>query len=451
VRTDVAIVGGGPSGAACAMFLARQGIRTVIIEREAFPRYHIGESMTGECGAVVRELGFEDRMLRCQYPIKHGVKIFGQNMWFVPVMGRDTAGELFDQYTWQIRRSEFDSMMLEEAVARGAMLLAGQVTEPLLREDGAVCGVRVRTAEGRRLHDIGSTLVLDCSGQSTFLAKAKVTGPKYLGAYDRQIAIFSQVVGGLRDEGGSKDQHSDNTLIFYRRKYHWAWWIPLDAEIVSVGIVIPAAYFVGKKETKRDFLARELRELHPELSRRLPEVKLVEDVRAIKNYSYQIKRFCGRGFMCIGDAHRFIDPIFSFGLYVGLKEAQLAAPLIARYLEGAGQDESRPFAAHERSCERAIDILEDLIDAFWERPLAFAVLTHDRYRHDLIDAFAGRIYDCEPSEAIRDFRRLLARHRAYGEADEYSVPIGSRFHPERAALWEESPPSLADLARVLAP
>src|SRR5207249_5032467 len=106
---------------------------------------------------------------------------------------------------------------------------------------------------------------LDCSGQATFLANAGVTGPKYLGNYDRQIAIFSHFTGFQRDQGGpTRDVQKDNTLIFYLKKYHWAWAIPIDDEVMSVGIVVPAAYFLEKKETKKDFLFREIRELHPE-------------------------------------------------------------------------------------------------------------------------------------------------------------------------------------------
>lgn len=419
------------------MFLLREGIKPVIIEKESFPRYHIGESMTGECGGIIRELGLAPKMLRPRHPVKHGVKVFGKNPWFVPVMARGVDGKLQDQTTWQVRRSDFDQMMLKEAVARGATLIQGKATRPLVDDDGAVRGVEVRLADGGTL-EIESELLLDCSGQSTFLAHAGVTGPKYLGRYDKQIAIFSQITGGIRDEGGSKETQRDNTLIFYKQKYHWAWWIPIDDEVVSVGIVSPAAYFLDKKESKAEFVARELHQLHPELKRRIPEVKLVEEALAIPNYSYQIKDFSGKGFICIGDAHRFLDPIFSFGLYVTMKEAQIAAPFVKAYLEGANRDTLNPFAEYQLYCEKGLDILEDVLDAFWEHPLSFTVLVNLRHREDLIDMFAGRIYENQPSPGLISFRDLLKRERTYECKDNnFSVPIGSRFHPERAPLWEE--------------
>jgi flavin-dependent dehydrogenase len=446
MKYDVVIVGGGPGGAAGAMFLAREGIRSLIIEQETFPRYHIGESLTGAGGKVLRDLELDGEMYKRKHPTKQGVNVYGNSKrgsWFVPVTGRDENWKLFDWDTWQVRRSEFDKMMLDEAVSRGATLLRGKATRPLRNDDGSVRGVEVRMADGG-LQEIESEVLLDCSGQATFLANAGVTGPKYLGNYDKQIAIFSQVADAIREDGGTRNTHKDNTVIFYQKKFHWGWFIPLNEDVVSVGIVIPAAYFQGKKESKRDFLVRELHELHPELKRRIPEIKLVEDVHVIPNYSYQVKEFCGKGFICIGDAHRFIDPIFSFGVTVAMREAQFVAPLIKAYLEGAHRDQANPFAEHQLACEKGADVLEDAIDLFWEQPLTFAFFVHLRHTELITDVFAGRIYERQPSVSIMEIRKLLERQqereRSYEKQDLYSMPIGSRFHPERAPIWEVNSP-----------
>jgi FADH2-dependent halogenase len=439
VKTDVLIIGGGPAGTATAMHLAKLGIRPVILEREPFPRYHIGESMTGECAPLLRELGFAEQMGKDGHQVKLGVKVFGPNgtnSWWVPVMGRDKNGKLFDQFTWQVRRSVFDKMMLGEAVARGATLVSGRATQPLRCDNGAVRGVQVRSPDGQ-LMEIESEVLLDCSGQATFLASAGgVTGPKYVGSYDKQIAVFSQVTGAIRGDNSTRDNAPGNTLIFYQSKYHWAWFIPIDDEIVSVGVVVPGAYFQAKRESKRDFLVRELQELNSGLALRLPEINLVEDVHVIPNYSYQVKRFCGKGFICIGDAHRFVDPIFSFGLFASLKEASLVAPVVKNYLNGAGRDERNPFADYQLYCEKGLDVFEDVIDTFWEKPLAFAFCVHHRYTENLIDVLAGRVHEDQPSEAVIAMRKLLKRERPYDSEEIYSVPIGSRFHPERAPIWE---------------
>ncbi|MEZ4293446.1 MAG: tryptophan 7-halogenase [Polyangiaceae bacterium] len=449
-KQDVVIVGGGPGGAATAMFLIQQGIRPLIVESARFPRYHIGESMTGAAGKVLRDLGLEAEMRRRDYPVKQGVKVYGQSArgtWWVPVTGRDPDWKLFDWDTWQVRRSDFDSMMLEEAARRGAEVLHGKAVKPILDDNGDLRGITVRPDDGASTLDIESQVVVDCSGQSTFLASHGVTGPKYLGNYDKQIAIFSQVAGADRDRGDTRQLHPDNTLIFYQKKFHWSWFIPLDREVVSVGVVTPSAYFQDRKESLHDFLVRELKELHPELSRRVGDVKLCEDVRVIPNYSYQVRRFCGKGYICIGDAHRFIDPIFSFGLTVSMREGQLAASAIKAYLEGQSRDATNPFAAHQLACERGADVLEDCLDLFWEQPLSFALSVHHRHTEHMTDMFAGRIYERQPSPPLLAFREMLGRERerSYETEDEYSMPIGSRYHPERAPLWQATPEDLLRL------
>src|SRR5208337_3093764 len=244
MKTDVAIIGGGPGGSAAAMFLIEQGIRPLIIEAVTFPRYHIGESMTGEAAHVVRDLGLESEMTRRGYTVKKGVKVYGSTgntSWFIPVTARDKDWNLRESYTWQIRRSDFDKMMLEEAVRRGATLLQARATKPLLK-DGAVCGVQAQMPDGE-LTDIETEVLVDASGQATFLANQSVTGPKYLGNYDKQVAFFSQVVDTVRDDGSSRESDPDNTLIFYQQKYHWSWFIPIEGNVVSVGVVTPSAYF----------------------------------------------------------------------------------------------------------------------------------------------------------------------------------------------------------------
>jgi 1H-pyrrole-2-carbonyl-[peptidyl-carrier protein] brominase len=444
MKSDVVIVGGGPAGSAAAMFLARQGVQALIIEKETFPRYHIGESLTGAGGKALRDLELDADMYRRGYPRKQGAKVYGQSKrgtWFVPVTGRDENWNLFEWDTWQVRRSEFDKVMLEEAIRRGAGFQQGKALRPVLAEDGAVRGVTVQMPGGG-IETIESEMLLDCTGQATWLANlGGFTGPKYLGAYDKQIAVFSQVVGALREHGETREADPNNTLLFYQQKHHWAWFIPLDEEVVSVGVVIPGAYFLDKRESRRDFFERELRELHPELARRIPQpIVLAEDVHVIPNYSYQVKRFTGRGFMCLGDAHRFVDPIFSFGVTLALREAQFAAPVIRDYLDGKGRDHPRPFADHELSLEKGIDVLEDMIDCFWEHPLAFGAFVQTRYSDLITDLFAGRVFEHQPSAGVMATRKMLDRERqreqSYESEDLYSIPIGSRFHPERAPIWE---------------
>lgn len=261
--------------------------------------------------------------------------------------------------------------------------------------------MRVR-AESGATEDVMADVVVDASGLATWLSNQGVLPAKDRGSYDKQVAIFSQVVGGIRPEGKGQD----DTLIYYQKKFHWAWWIPLDKDVVSVGVVVPSDYFVSKKESKADFLKRELRELNSGLTKRLPKFELVEETRAISNYSYGVPDWTGKNFLCVGDSHRFIDPVFSFGLFFATKEAHFAASAIQKFLNGHRRDETKPFIEYQNYCDKGQNVIQDLLDAFWEHPLAFSFFVHSRYNQDCIDMFAGRVYMDEPSPGLRAMRAI---------------------------------------------
>lgn len=422
MNTDVAIIGGGPGGSAAALRLRTHGINVTLIEREPFPRFHIGESMTGECGRQVRELGLEDEMAKHRFPVKLGTAVYGpkgRNRFYVPVMGRDEDRSLTQGSTWQVRRSAFDKLVQDRALSQGTAFVHGRAVRPLLDDSGAVTGVRVRHAGSEIEEDIGAKIVLDTSGSAKFLAHAGVTSPVEPGRYFRQVAIFSHVKGALRGDG----EHPLDTILFYREPHHWAWFIPIDEDVTSVGVVVPSDYFQSCKQNPEDFYMREIIGLNDELTRRLSTVERIEDVRSVSNYSYEVKRFAGPGFMCVGDSHRFIDPIFSFGLFTALEEADLAVQAVVRNLEGGGEPES--FDEYQTLCVRGLDRMQTLVDGFWSNPFGFAVLLHQRYLDDFIDMFAGRVYDEEESPGLKALTKLNNRTVSRGAPEALSADLSA--------------------------
>ncbi len=405
MKTQVAIVGGGPGGVASAISLANKGIQSVIIEKDQFPRFHIGESMTGECGGLVRKLGLEIEMLQRQYPVKHGVRVYGQsseNTFWIPVMKRSDEGELEETTTWQVRRSDFDKMLLDKAKSLGVPIINGKATGVIQANDGTVTGVEVRLENGE-VEMIESEMVIDASGQATFLSNIGVAGNKDRGKYDRQLALYAHVTGAQRDE-------VDNTLIFYEKKNHWGWFIPIDDETVSIGIVAPTDYYKSYGETPEEFFKRKLHSFHPEITRRVANLESIGEVHASSNYSYHIKEFTGKGFICVGDSHRFIDPIFSFGVHFSITEGMMAADAIEAYLaDGQGREAENPFAELQSHFELGQDSIEDLVDCFWGNPFAFTFFAHQRYREDIIDLFAGRVYQKNPSPGLAALRTVNAQ------------------------------------------
>jgi ABC-type nitrate/sulfonate/bicarbonate transport system ATPase subunit/flavin-dependent dehydrogenase len=410
-KTDVAIIGGGPAGAATALFLLKAGLKPAIIEKETFPRYHIGESLTGECGECLRNLGLEERMNAEGNPIKHGVKVWGpggKNSFWVEVKERMADRTLRPSTTWQVRRSRFDQILLETAIARGADYFPGEAIAPLLDGD-RVTGLRFRNAQGVT-RDLNSDVLVDASGLATFLANKGLTTSKQRGEFDKQVAIFSQLSALVRDAGDDAEQKPGNTLVFHGDKYHWAWFIPLDKDTTSVGVVTPSDYFSQHKLSKADFLRQELKNLNPELARRVTNFNFVEDTRAASSHSYWCRHFTGKGFLCVGDSHRFMDPIFSFGLSFAVKEAQFASEAIIRYINGETRDLPNPFAEYESLVDNGQDVIQDLVDCFWEYPLAFQMLVHHSHQEDMIDLFAGRVYrdDVKDNGGLASMRQLLS-------------------------------------------
>jgi FADH2-dependent halogenase len=409
-QVDVVIIGGGPAATFTAMYLLQKGITPLIVEKEVFPRYHIGESLTGEVGAALIDLGLESAVKSANYPIKHGVRVYGQggnNQFWVPVMKRVQPGPggLTPAHTWQVRRDEFDTMLLNESCARGASHLHGAV-QSVIRDGQHVRGVVVATDNG--IQHIHSKVVVDASGQKTFLAQQGLTSPRERGGYENQVALYSRVKGEVRDPGDA----SGNTLIFYSGRHRWSWFIPISEEQTSLGLVVPARDLAESGLSPEQYFHQQIRTLNPALTSRLQNAEFTEKVRSASNYSYRISQYTGSGFLCVGDSHRFVDPIFSFGLFFASRESKLAATEISQTLASGTTAQPDAFLNYQQQVEQGQNVIQDLIDFFWDYPLAFQLMAHRTHVEDIADCFAGRVYTDTPSDAITTIRSILQKSRS---------------------------------------
>ncbi|MFW2541778.1 NAD(P)/FAD-dependent oxidoreductase [Primorskyibacter sp. 2E107] len=403
---DVIVVGAGPAGSTLAWRLAKRGLRVLIVEQQTFPRHRVGESLTGSAGMLLRDMGLEPQMRAHGFPVKHGVTVYGpdpRTTFFVPVEARDEHGVPFETPTWQVRRPEFDQLLLDTARAAGATLLQAEA-RGVLRDGDRVAGLTVRHPDGAA-ESLPCRFVVDASGFSTFLSKSGVLGARELGSFDKQIAFYAHLDGVRRDEGPEQG----NTLLYYRKRLHWSWHIPISNERTSIGIVVPAETFKASGQTPDAFFDDQISALHPELSRRTSGATRATQVWKRANYSYEIPVFAGPGFLAIGDAHRFLDPIFSFGVWVGLKEAELAEEAILRTLSNPGE-ETAALTEFSAVSNRGQDVISLIINTFWGYPLAFLKLAHFSNKSEIADLLAGRVYDEDIGdvEAVRLMRDLAA-------------------------------------------
>jgi flavin-dependent dehydrogenase len=359
-------------------------------------------------------LNLDDELLAQNYPVKYGVNVYnphGTAFWVEVKKRCPETNELQPNSTWSVTRSSFDKILLDAALDRGAEYMPCDAVAPL-QKDGRVIGVQIRTPGGA-LENLYCDVLVDCSGQGTFLANRGVTGPKVKGGYGNQIAVFSQIENMILDDDSEPSKAIGNTLIFYKERDHWGWTIPLSPRLVSVGIVAPATYFKKQGMDKADYLRAEITSLNPDLTRRVTSTKFVEEVRTITSYSYSISDYAGDGFICVGDSHEFTDPIFSFGVFLAMREGEFATEAIIKHLGREGGTNGNPFADYMAITKEGQSAISDVIDTFWEYPLVFTRMASGSAQDDITDLFAGRVYgDIVRNNVSRNsMRRLLAKRQ----------------------------------------
>ncbi len=390
-KYDVVVIGGGPAGAAAATFLQRQGHRCVVLENSKFPRYHIGESLIPHTYGTLGRLGLLPKLQTSHFPVKHSVR-------FVSPSGEQTDPFYFSETiagdgarTWQVLRSEFDELCLEHARENGVEVrMQTHCQTVIFDEAGQARGVLAKS-RGGDLEELSCRVVIDASGRSTVIGsqldlKTDVAGLD-------KAAIWSYYRGGKRRPGIDAGE----TTVFMIPDRGWFWYIPLPDDMVSVGVVASPEYMFAENSDFESAYLLEVGKCGP-LQEMLISATRDDRIYGLRRMAYRNRQTAGDGWVMVGDAAAFLDPIYSSGLFLALASAELAANCIHEGLI-ANDVSAERLGGFTRPLWDGIEVIRRLIHAFYDPNFSFHkfVERYPEQRSALIDCLVGDVVEKDMS------------------------------------------------------
>jgi flavin-dependent dehydrogenase len=398
---DVLIVGGGPAGSTLATFLARKGRAVLVLERDEFPRFHIGESLLPGSLAVLDEMGVLPEV-EARYIQKLGAVFIDGETGAESRFSFDQALKTRHHYAFQVPRDDFDDVMLKHAARTGAEVRHGWDVEKLLFEGDQAVGVVARDPGGER-HEIRARLVVDSTGRDALRAHESRDHHK-LPHLEDTLAVFAQFRNVPRTEG---KLGGDIRIVLTPRC--WFWLIPFNDGRTSVGATLHAPEVVkvrGQSTSAATFEA--LRDAYEPMRRLMAEAEPVFPIRAIADYSYRIQSVSGNGWLAAGDASGFIDPLFSTGIHLAIQGARVAFDHIEKALDDNDVSRER-WIPYEKAQRRAVEIFMGAVQAYYRGELAPLLLAPDHrwpYMHKVITSIlSGDVYYDDEPRWLREFAR----------------------------------------------
>ena len=394
---DVLVIGGGPAGSTVAALLAERGHRVTLLEKSRHPRFHIGESLLPANLALFSRLGLEDQM-RAIGMKKPGAEFVSPWHGASQVFNFSEAWDKSMPYGYQVRRSEFDEILIRNAAAKGAAVIEDcRVREVEFTDVGA--NVRAQHQDGRS--ELWRTrFVIDASGRDTFLGnrfKVKHRNPNHNSA-----AIYGHFSGARRHPGEAEG----NITIFWF-DHGWFWFIPLLDGVTSIGATTWPYYMKTRgKRSPQQFLLDTIA-MCPSLHDRLKDASLVSEVEATGNFSYACDRTHGPGYLLLGDAYAFIDPVFSSGVMLAMNSAFIGAEAVDTILR-CPADAQAAFARFDKSMKhgpRQFSWFIYRITTPTMRDLFMSPNNRWRMKEALLSLLAGDIFGKTPIwGALRKFK-----------------------------------------------
>ncbi len=396
---DVVVIGGGPAGAALAPLLAKQQHSCVLLESATFPRYHIGESLIPHTYATLDRLGLLPKLKASAFPVKHSVR-------FVSPSGTDTAPFYFSEtisgeraLTWQVERSEFDRMCLDNAIESGVDVRQPVRAQEVRFEGDRAVGVTVENGEGGS-DFIPARVVVDASGRVSMIGSQR--GLKIDVPGLNKASIWTYFRGGRRREGIDEGE----TTVFMIPERGWFWYIPLPDDVVSVGVVADAEYLFDETKKFDPTLEREINRCVG-LSECLEDAVQVGPAHGLRRLAYYNTQVAGDGWVMVGDAAGFLDPIYSSGLFLALASGELAADCIHEALLANDTSAGR-LGKFSDTLWEGIEVIRRLIYAFYDPAFSFHKFDEQfpDQRNALIDCLVGDVVGRDMSSFLDCLARM---------------------------------------------
>jgi flavin-dependent dehydrogenase len=384
---DVVVIGGGPAGSTASTLLAQYGYRVQLFERERFPRFHIGESLIPETYWVLKRLNMLPKMSGSHFVKKYSVQFINQHgklsepFYFVDHKPHESS------QTWQVLREEFDKLMLDNAREHGVDVHEGVRVLQVLFDGGRAVGVRVVSEVGG-VRDVRARVVVDGSGQSSVIMDR--LGLREWDPVLKKAALWTYWEGAVRDTG--KDEGA--TLVVQTQgKKGWFWYIPQHNNIVSVGVVADHDYLF-KDRPEPDHEAIYFTEVNrcPGIKVRIAPGRRVAPFRAAKEYTYRSRRAAGDGWVLVGDAFGFLDPLYSSGVLLALTSGSMAADAVAEGL-AKGDTSAAQLGKWEATFTRGMDRMRRLVCEYYDGfSFGHFVRRHPQFKGHLTDLLIGDLF-----------------------------------------------------------